>query len=458
MANNFNESHDILLGKANDSVVNNSANVVTSSSVNSSAININNNEITLTYNHNHVNNNSLISTSSSVVSSVVSSTLDFIGSPSSGPSVEITRKNIAQYLSQQHGDVVTTNSNSVLTTCESSSDRLPAFRSPNVVAPANNEPIPYLNSSASSTLTSQSSTSVTSNAMTCNVSSSTSTRVSNQSIGSSIANPSLREVQSNYGLFPFASMQHAMHTKQGLNSTSHYTSVQRPNQVITTPSIRLPLTFGQTQASQSLPNNPSLTHAVSTIASNIPSISKPQSTYIRDAKNAKVCQQSQTSQSPQTQSQPQPIAVATTLNQSCANANGASANVALTSPLLVNLLQSDGTSGHHKVMAPPPPSSLNQINALSDSGQKRKPRKSRKSKDKIDSESSESTHFTNSSPVTTQTSVSITPTTTPTLKHLPSNPFPQQSGMDSTSSMPTPSSFQHLISIPIGSMSRFELF
>ncbi len=443
--------------------MNNSANVVTSSSVNSSAININNNEITLTYNRNHVNNNSLISTSSSVVSSV-SSTLDFIGSPSSGPSVEITRKNIAQYLSQQHGDVVTTNSNSVLTTCESSSDRLPAFRSPNVVAPANNEPIPYLNSSASSTLTSQSSTSVTSNAITCNVSSSTGTRVSNQSIGSSIGNPSLREVQSSYGLFPFASMQHAMHTKQGLNSASHYTSVQRPNQVITTPSIRLPLTFGQTQASQSLPNNPSLTHAVSTIASitssnsNIPSISKPQSTYIRDAKNAKVCQQSQTSQSPQTQPQPQPIAVATALNQSCANANGASANVALTSPLLVNLLQSDGTSGHHKVMAPPPPSSLNQINALSDSGQKRKPRKSRKSKDKIDSENSESTHFTNSNPVTTQTSVSITPTTTPILKHLPSNPFPQQSGMDSTSSMPTPSSFQHLISIPIGSMSRFEHF
>ncbi|CAG2104137.1 unnamed protein product, partial [Medioppia subpectinata] len=440
LANSFDDNRQqLLINKSSESVVN-SASVISSSSVNSSAINI---ISELAVNYNNVNN---ITSNSSSVSSLVSNN-DLNGSPSSGSSVEITRKNIAQYLSQQHIDVVNT------TALLPNSVELPAFRSPNVVAPINSEPIPYL--STSSTVTSQLSTCVSSTASTCTADS--------LSAVTSIAN------SSNYGLFPFASMQHsyqAMHTKQGLNP-SHYTPVQRLNQVITTaPSVRLPLNTSHTTTTQSLHNSIHTTPPVPNVSSTFASVTtNSQLNSSRDAKGVRVSRAlpSQPTQSAPTLKSQTPPQTPPTLGMTCAVVNSASANVALTSPLLVNLLQSDATSGHMK--GPTPQTSAhNQMNTSTDLlTQKRKPRKSRKLKDKVETETTQSSYFVNTNvvtqtltPTTLQTSVTTTSNSSPALKFLPSTPLTPQSSMDPQ--MQTQSSFNispHLLTIPMNSMSRY---
>ena len=440
LANNFDESRQQLVVVKNESVANSVG--VVSSAVNSS-ININSSELTVNFN----NTNILTPNNVSVVSNN-----DLIGSPSIGSSVEITRKNIAQYLSQPHIDVVNTS----VTSADSIGDRLPTFLSPNVVAPINTEPIPFLNSSSSSTVTSQLSTSV-STTSTCSLSTSTGNRLPVTSA------PNSRDTQSNYGLFPFASMQHsyqAMHTK-------HYTAVQRLNQAITT---TVPL--GQTNTLKSTTNSTGITSA--TVSSTITSSNRPQPMTTRDAKNIKVCpsvsSQSQHSLSTQpSQTQPQSshqkaLSVAQAVSQTLINnQSSASANVALTSPLLVNLLQSDATTGHMKGSSIQS-SALNQINATHDLTQKRKIRKvSRKSKEKTDSEVTQPSDSISVSQLlsSAQTSLLTTSSTSSSQKHLPSNSLPQQSGIDSQ--MQTQSTFNisnispHLISIPLNTMSRYDI-
>ena len=427
----------------------NSVGVVTSSAVNSS-ININSSELTVNFN----NTNSLTPNVSPIVSNN-----DLIGSPSIGSSVEITRKNIAQYLSQPHIDVINTS----VTSAESISDRLPTFLSPNVVAPINTEPIPYLNSS-SSAVTSQLSTNVSPTISTCSVSSSAGSRLSTVTS----APNNVRDIQSNYGLFPFASMQHsyqAMHTK-------HFTSVQRLNQVITTTSV----TLGQTKPLPSIPKSTGVTPATATVSSTITSSNRPQPLTTRDAKNIKVCPpvssqsqhslQTQTSQSQQSSHQKALSSVAQAVSQSCTVANNqssASANVALTSPLLVNLLQSDATTGHMKGSGVQS-SVLNQMNATNDLlTQKRKIRKvSRKSKDKSEPETTQPSDSVSVTPLLSSAPTSLlTSSTSSSQKHLPSNSLPQQSGNDPQ--MQTQSSFNisnispHLISIPLNTMSRYAI-
>ena len=439
LANSFDDNRQqLVVVKSSENVVNSA---VTSSAVNSS-ININSSELTVNF-----NNTNILTPNS--VSSVVSSN-DLIGSPSIGSSVEITRKNIAQYLSQPHIDVV----NSTVTSAEPISGRLPAFLSPNVVAPINTEPIPFLNSNSTTTVTSQLSTSVLTTS-TCSVSSSAGSRLT----AVTSASNSLRDIQSNYGLFPFASMQHsyqAMHTK-------HFTSVQRLNQVITAP---VPM-------SQTTPNSTGI--ATATVSSTITSSSnRPQMTN-RDAKNIKVCSSvvstsqhsvlPQSSQTPPQSSHSKASSVSPAVSQSCSAANNqssASANVALTSPLLVNLLQSDATTGHMKGSSGQS-SALNQINATNDLNQKRKPRKPRKSKEKIELEITQTSDLITTTPLlsSAQTSLLTTLSTSSSQKHLPSNSLPQQSGIDPQ--MQTQSSFNisnispHLISIPLNTMSRYSM-
>ena len=428
LANNLHESRQQLVVVKSGESVANSAAVVSSSAVNST-----------------LNNDLRVNTSvtPNSVSSLVC-TNELISSPSIGTSVEITRKNIVQYLRQPQVDVV----NSVAPSVDHSiSDRVPAFLSPNVVAPANTEPIPFLNSSSTSTVTQLS------NALTTSICSITASAGTRLPAVSSAPNSCVRDIQSNHGLFPFASMQHsyqAMHTK-------NYTSVQRLNQVMP-PSVS---TMGQTNTLQASPANTSVT-SISTVSSTISSY-RPQPIVTKDAKNIKVCPpvSSQPLHSlPMQTSQAQPnvahpkTSVTQATSQSCTvtNQNSASANVALTSPLLVNLLQSDATSGHGKSSVQP--SGAAQTNSLDDSTQKRKPRKSRKSKDKVDTHiDGQTSNLINiTQPITSVQTVTSTSSPSPSLKHLPSKSLPQQSGIESQTQF---NISQHLISIPISAMSRY---
>ncbi|XP_054152987.1 mucin-2-like [Oppia nitens] len=576
LANRLNENRQQLtVGKIGDSSalnttisVNTSSASTTPSAVNSSPITITNSVVNHT---NTILNNSV--TSSSVVSSLAeSSNNDYNYSPSSSSvsSVEITRKNIAQYLSEQQVNVVNNvvvrgpnhspgpnnnhNNTTIVTNnnnpnpSPSTSRDLPAFCSPNVVAPVNTEPIPFL--STNTTVT----TSVLSTATTLSV-------VSNNGIASGAAaaaaaaaarlptitnaSPTTRDVQSNYGLFPFASMQYqAMHTKQGFNHHHHHQQhhhpghpssntpkVQKFNHVITSaPSVCLPLNISQTTITTTtatptimsttttttipttdqlllLPQNssattilttttPSLTTNTNVSSTTVISLpTKPQTTTSRDDNNlnVNVCRSIlslTTATAPTYVSHPtQPPSVSTV------HSSSASVNVALTSPLLVNLLQSDATSGHIKgaphttVTSAPNNNNNNTVvnrhkrNHTTELAHKRKPRISRKSrqetqekkekKDIPETCNESSAYVINTNDITqTMIPTSVLQTTVSTIASAssspkclpPSNPLLQsQSLTQSSSPSPTMGSQQvqtktfkiYKISIPINSMSRY---
>ncbi|RWS28113.1 flocculation protein FLO11-like protein, partial [Leptotrombidium deliense] len=292
--------------------------------------------------------------------SVTNCNVDF-SSSSSTLSVEVSQKS-AQYLSQQ---------TSVSAVSESGT-----FKSPNVIAPQSGEPLPFI--TCSSSLTPSSSPSTTSANM------------------KSVQGP--RQSQPNIGPFPFASMQHAMHTKQGSNAFSSMQGNSTANQVnrgslmstAQSPGLILPSvsTHNVTTAAFSV-----LTTNQSTSVSNT-AIDSLQSSLIRNPNmfnnNVRVSS-AVTSPTVNKQAQNTAMAVAAAAMSRCGSssssvASSASSNVALTSPLLVNLLQSDGSGGHLKMMPPPPPPQIQATSTLtnaSESNQKRtKQRKPRKVKDK----------------------------------------------------------------------------
>lgn len=247
--------------------------------------------------------------------------------PVPGPSTaEPAHKNISQFLGHIVGGASSSTSNAGPSTrLEKTASPKPeaslGFRSPNVIAPSSTEPIPFPPSTVITTSAAMPSSS----------------RVS--------PNVSLKS-PSGFGPFPFASMTHAMNTKN--NASPQYQPVlhvQGGN-----PRLSLPSTAQLTNA---IINSSSSSVATSTKVSNSP-VQKISRTIANSAFSNVV-----------SRTVPPNVIVSTSR-----------ANVALSSPLLVNLLQSETSNlqQNNKLM-PPPSQASNQA--------PKKKRKPRKTKDKI---------------------------------------------------------------------------
>ncbi|GFT34446.1 nuclear receptor coactivator 6 [Nephila pilipes] len=277
--------------------------------------------------------------------------------PVPGPSsAEPAHKNISQFLGHIVGGApsaaVAVNSSVRL---EKTSSPKPessiSFRSPNVIAPSSTEPIPFPPASVVTTTTAA-------------------------LPGSSRVSPNVSVKPSpGYGPFPFASMTHAMNTKNS-SATPQFQPVlhvQGGNPRITftssTPQITNTILNSSCNASSTL----SIPSKVSGTTVKVPR------TISNSAFNSVVSRT------------PPPNAIATT----------SKANVALSSPLLVNLLQSETSNlqQNNKLMPPPSPAS--------NQAAKRK-RKPRKTKDKISDDDVASPSFSTSpSPPSYQSHASV---------------------------------------------------
>lgn len=375
----------------------------------------------------YVNNNNNILSTGTVSRDVVT--------PTSGSNVEVTKKNIAQYLSQQNSVVSGTSAVSSATL-----DNDVTFRSPNVVAPVSSEPLPFINSNSNLTSAallpkpSCSTVNVLSGVTTTTLSS----RLPNQLAANSVA--------SNVNLFPFASMQHAMNTKQALNASQN--SVQQSNQVSSNPNVRLPLHINSShsQTSTSLPY----------VASTAPSVSNTSQPFLS---KQHVLNNARTTAPVQAQTLTLSIATSNSA-KAYTSGNGASANVALTSPLLVNLLQNDASNGNSlgkgNVMPPPTPNVQAVASGSSVQQKQRKQRKSRKSKDKPEATESHTPPPASSSIFTVSASQPSLVSQT-VLHPLPSKLQTQTVNALSIQSQQSQQSYSlppHLISIPSGAITK----
>lgn len=301
LANNFNQSQEILVNSKRDEATSSGSSSPSSISRDlsaSSGLPTTGTNIKATSSlSSSFDSNSLSSSDGLLSSSVGSLNSSATSTPvsSCGLNVDVTHRNVTQYLSQQSSVINLDGENS-------------SFKSPNVIAPKSEDPLPFIHSSNSApyspllsstpSTTSQiplSATTIASSTagnLSCNNINSNLSSVNLPKLGKNIISSTTRPVQTNVAPFPFASMQYAMQTaKQGSSLSANVAAnVQSPIKINPTQPNRLPLVnistshgvlspkITQSTSPQSQPSTSISPLQPLTISSTVPTISNSDST------------------------------------------------------------------------------------------------------------------------------------------------------------------------------------